>query len=97
MTPSALAVINGYYRMKYKVISISLDKVAHDALNKRLKELGMTRSEYVRMLLRDSGKTALETTRKRLKAAAKVAGKTPAAVVRDAVEQHVGTAKEETR
>lgn len=40
--------------MKYKVISISLDESAHAALNKRLQSLGMTRSEYVRKLLRES-------------------------------------------
>lgn len=36
-------------------------------------------------------------TERRVRAAAKVAGKTPAAVARDAIEQHVGNAKEETR
>lgn len=40
--------------MKYKIISISLDESSHTALNTRLKDLGMTRSEYVRKLLRDS-------------------------------------------
>lgn len=46
--------------MKYKVISISLDESAHAALNTRLRLLGMTRSEYVRKLLRDSAPAAPE-------------------------------------
>jgi metal-responsive CopG/Arc/MetJ family transcriptional regulator len=38
--------------MNYKIISISLDEGAHAALRRKLKETGMTRSEYVRGLLR---------------------------------------------
>jgi len=41
--------------MKYNVISISLDEGTRQGLLSRLKQLGMTRSEYVRSLLRKDG------------------------------------------
>lgn len=44
--------------MKYKVISISLDAAAHQELRKRLGKLGMSRSEYVRHLIRKDVVTA---------------------------------------
>lgn len=43
--------------MKYNVISISLDEATRQGLLARLKQLGMTRSEYVRSLLRRDGVT----------------------------------------
>jgi Fe2+ transport system protein FeoA len=41
--------------MSHKIVSISLTPKGHTALRKRLKELGMNRSEYVRSLMRADG------------------------------------------
>ena len=51
-------VINGYKQepMSFKVVSISLPEEDHSALNAKLSELRMTRSEYVRSLLRRDSK-----------------------------------------
>lgn len=42
--------------MKYKIISISLDTIASQQLPLRLSELGMSRSEYVRHLIRQDAR-----------------------------------------
>lgn len=41
--------------MAYKIISISLTPAQAKALNRRLKELGLGRSQYVRGLLNSDG------------------------------------------
>lgn len=38
--------------MKYRTASISLDPATHESVAQRLVRLGMTRSEYVRNLIR---------------------------------------------
>lgn len=56
--------------MSFKIISISLGATDHVRLNARLKLLGMTRSEYVRKLLREAD-MASPTTKRRKEATPK--------------------------